>query len=161
MGARARVPPVFGGRGVPGGCHNRAGDHTGEPPWQQKTPKSWAELDFILSCMGHWLTRLPSHHLKCLEIYLEEKKTWCLSALLHSRHGIWQWFDRPSPRSSPNKSLKPPKKKKKNPKSHGKNVINTTSPKSSSSEGLSFGLPQVPSHQNPVYLVLGRYNVLS
>ena len=55
-----------------------------------------------------------------------------------------------SPRSSPNKSLKPPKKNKKNPKSHGKNVINTTSPKSSSSEGLSFGLPQVPSHQNPV-----------
>ena len=150
MGARARVPPVFGGRGVPGGCHNRAGDHTGEPPWQQKTPKSWAELDFILSCMGHWLTRLPSHHLKCLEIYLEEKKNlmFVYFASLQTRElaAIWQAESQVISKQEPEII----KKKKKTPKSHGKNVIKITSPKSSSFEGLTFGLPQVPSHLNLV-----------
>ena len=29
--SRTGVPPVFGGRGIPGACHNRTGNHSGEP----------------------------------------------------------------------------------------------------------------------------------
>ena len=35
---------------------------------------SHQDLVYPLCSMGHWLTRLPSHQLKYLEIHLEEKK---------------------------------------------------------------------------------------